>query len=155
MGVNEKETQQFPKSNLCFLGYQVDKIHFEVNKEYKAITKKGVPLLPSFSRKIAREENGVYQVKLEFKIFPAESDENMPISLETSITGRFALQSDDINLVRHNAVAILFPYLRSLVSFITLNANVAPLVLPIVNTTELFDKSDDEKDVGGKTDLEQ
>ena len=39
-----------------------------------------------------------------------------------------------------NATAIMFPYLRNLLSTITLNGNIPPYILPIVNVSKLFSK---------------
>lgn len=45
-------------------------------------------------------------------------------------------------LMISNTVAILFPYLRSLVTIITANANVPPYTLPVMNINELFAKTE-------------
>lgn len=39
----------------------------------------------------------------------------------------------------NNAIAILFPYVRSFVSTITLQANIHPLLLPTLNLSDLQD----------------
>lgn len=39
-----------------------------------------------------------------------------------------------------NSIAILFPYIRSMVSTITLQANIQPLILPILNLVSLKDQ---------------
>ena len=39
-----------------------------------------------------------------------------------------------------NATAIMFPYLRNLLSTITMNGNIPPYILPIVNVSKLFSK---------------
>lgn len=36
-----------------------------------------------------------------------------------------------------NSIAILFPYVRAFVTFITIQANVRPLILPTMNLSEL------------------
>lgn len=38
-----------------------------------------------------------------------------------------------------NSIAILFPYIRAFVSTLTLQANVVPIVLPILNLSDLKD----------------
>lgn len=37
-----------------------------------------------------------------------------------------------------NAVAILFPYLRSVISNLTINCGVQPVILPTLNISEYF-----------------
>lgn len=42
-------------------------------------------------------------------------------------------------LTTKNTVAILFPYIRALVSNYTANANVPPLILPPINVSKILD----------------
>lgn len=46
----------------------------------------------------------------------------------------------DIKFFEKNAIAILFPYLRAIVSTYTVNANVAPILLPAMNINEYLRK---------------
>lgn len=39
----------------------------------------------------------------------------------------------------NNAIAILFPYIRSFISTVTLQANIQPLLLPTLNLSDLQD----------------
>lgn len=54
-------------------------------------------------------------------------------------------EDDDKNgMAINNATAILFPYLRNLVSTVTLNGNVPPYILPVMNIVELFKKQENK-----------
>ena len=46
----------------------------------------------------------------------------------------------DIKKFESNAIAIMFPYLRAIISTYTVNANVAPVLLPAMNINEYFRK---------------
>lgn len=62
--------------------------------------------------------------------------------MSVNLTGIFELDGIDIDkreiYAEVNAVAILFPYIRALVSNFTANANVAPLILPTVNVMKML-----------------
>lgn len=65
------------------------------------------------------------------------------VFLEICIEGLFHLERwehpDLLPLIRSNSIAILFPYLRTLVSMVTANANISPYVLPVMNIAAMFD----------------
>lgn len=65
------------------------------------------------------------------------------VFLEICIEGLFHLEHwehpDLLPLIRSNSIAILFPYLRTLVSMVTANANISPYVLPVMNIAAMFD----------------
>ena len=41
-------------------------------------------------------------------------------------------------IIIDNSTSVLFPYLRTTLSNLTLNANITPYVLPLVNINRLF-----------------
>lgn len=59
------------------------------------------------------------------------------------MTGYFEV--DDINsemgkhLVNYNSIAILFPYVRSLITSYTANSNVPPLIIPPINVSKMVE----------------
>ena len=44
----------------------------------------------------------------------------------------------NLNVLVAKAAEIVFPYLRSVVSSITMSANITPYVLPIINMSNIF-----------------
>lgn len=60
--------------------------------------------------------------------------------VEGYFESNFDQQEDKISQYGKNAVAILFPYVRALVSSFTSNANVTPLILPTVNVNRLLEQ---------------
>ena len=61
--------------------------------------------------------------------------------LFVKMIGYFKLEGDgDINRYRNNALAIMYPYIRSLVTGYTANSNVTPLILPVINVNAMFNK---------------
>lgn len=68
--------------------------------------------------------------------------------MEVVLKGYFRVKGiqNDIKLFEKNAIAIMFPYLRAIVSTYTANANVAPVLLPAMNINEYFRKKYEKMD---------
>lgn len=121
---------KFQLSNYFFnkfeLNFQKDtpkdvNVNFDVRGEYNA-------------------EKNLFDIHLLFTAFPKTSREDNFIKV--NCIGTFQLQNvnkiDEIpEYFYSNAIAILFPYLRSSVSILTVQANITALVLPTFNLTEL------------------
>lgn len=113
---------------LKFVGYRVNRMNFELvrtkNKKFL--------LEPGIGCNIKRNEN---KILIELScLIENKPDAPSPFNLYVSITGAFevAESEEEINLV-DNAVAILYPYLRSVVSSLTLAGNISSYVLPTMN----------------------
>lgn len=88
-------------------------------------------------------------VELEIKVFD-KPDKAYPFRLNVEIVGFFECENCeendiDIEEFKPNAVAILYPYARALVTSITANANTNPMILPTINTNKLLNKENDKK----------
>lgn len=75
--------------------------------------------------------------------------ENLPFDLKATIEGKFKyihggkLPSNYLQLIQNNAATILFPYLRSAISQITLLGNeYSPIILPLINIESLKEEHD-------------
>ena len=86
-------------------------------------------------------------VELEIKVFD-KPDKAYPFRLNVEMVGFFECENceeNDIEEFKPNAVAILYPYARALVTSITANANTNPMILPTINTNKLLNKENDKK----------
>lgn len=127
---------------LSFEDYIVKTILFEQNQDLlmQTVEKQNnkIPCSPALSREITMLEDGCYLVDLEFEMI-VENAQNAAIKLKIEIEGRFSVDGDnDETFIYENATAILFPYLRALVSTITANANLPSLILPPINIAAFF-----------------
>ena len=129
------------KSCLSLKNYVVKTMMFSLNESFNFNSTATISLSPEFTRNITKIDNDNVAVNLIFCIDNKKGD--MPFSMEVNIEGMFYLenweQPDLFPLIRSNSVAILFPYLRTLVSMITANANIAPYVLPVMNISAMFE----------------
>lgn len=136
------------KSCLTLKKYIVKTMNFSINEDFQFNQNTTISINPEFNRQIRKIDNDTAVVNLGFSISNENND--MPFSIEIDIEGLFHLENwehpDNLQIITSNAIAILFPYLRSLVSMVTANANISPYVLPVMNITALFD---------GETELQQ
>ncbi|WP_239733679.1 protein-export chaperone SecB [Mammaliicoccus sp. M-M49] len=130
-------------SPLIFKDYIVTETYLKTNLKFKQENMRKVSITQDFSADIAYDMNGVSYVQLNLEI-KNKKDES-PFDLSVSIVGFFELNSDGyeeeeyINLLKVNAVAILYPYLRSIVTDITSKANAFnPLILPPMNIASML-----------------
>ncbi|MDD3958090.1 MAG: protein-export chaperone SecB [Candidatus Izemoplasmatales bacterium] len=100
-------------------------------------------ITPSFHRDITRVDQDNIVLTLSFKIEGDESES--PFEIFASLCGHFHIEQWESTLelkklALNNTTAILFPYLRALVSSITMNANIPPYIIPVFNVVELFEQ---------------
>lgn len=77
------------------------------------------------------------------EVFPTKEKKVYPFNLKVTMSGFFEYEGNiDVEQYLPNAAAIMYPYMRSIVTSITSNANVAPLILPTINTRKLFEEKE-------------
>lgn len=68
------------------------------------------------------------------------------LSIKVNVAGVFRLDnwevSENSELIKANTAAILFSYLRALVSMITTNANIPSYTIPVMNIAALFERNE-------------
>ena len=127
--------------------YHVKTIKFSVNEDFCFPENEQVSISPEFQREITKIDDNHACVSLKFSIDNEKGD--MPFSIFADISGLFELKKkkkpDSLPLIKSNAVAILFPYLRSLITMVTANANIPPYTLPVMNIAAMFDQNDNQE----------
>lgn len=130
------------RSVLRFDKYIVKSISFQANEKCYCMDDQ-VELDFDFDIRSSIEENKLV-IELSSIIFPDAVTQNYPFEMEVVLKGFFSIDSVDSNVdisfFKTNAVAILFPYLRAIVSSYTANANIAPVILPAMNINEYIRK---------------
>lgn len=110
------------KNNPKFEGDEID-IQFDIEPQFQ----------------ISEEKDSMIVV-LEVDIFKDAIQNNYPFEMSIALVGMFQLEGmdDNIEKFKMNAVAILYPYIRSLVTSFTANSNITPLILPTINVNKLI-----------------
>lgn len=127
-----------------FLGYRISKFNYQINDDYG---NQKEPLLRELNiSRILDDDNPKY-AEIILGINIQSESKSLIISLE--IKGGF-IASDDMSeklfnvLCFQNAPAILFPYARSIITSLTAQSNIVPIIMPIVNFVEEYQKNIDK-----------
>lgn len=125
------------KSPLKFIDYIVDEVSFK--NEYSK--NDSFSLEFDIDSEVEFKDDNNFILKLNLYLFKKEED--VPFRMNVKALGMFEIDDVDeklkIELSEKNAVAILFPYLRALVSNYTSIANVTPLILPPINVAQYIE----------------
>ena len=123
---------------------KITKMLFEANKEF--VFKDEVSLDMNNSIHIIKnsdEQKYDSIVVLNFGIFTSKNLSDVPFKIDLEIEGHFIwddqLEKDAIKLdsmLGRNAPATLYSYLRPIITLITVEANMPPLVIPLMNFCE-------------------
>ncbi len=133
------------KSSFQLVGKpRISKMLFEANKEF--IFKGEVQLETNNNIHIIKnsdEQKNNSIVILNVGIFTSKSLSDVPFKMDFEIEGHFIwddkLAEDTFrldSLLKQNAPAILYSYLRPLITLITVEANMPPLIIPLMNFYE-------------------
>ncbi len=127
------------KSALYFDDYIVDSISFKNNP--KCNEEETFIDFTVDPQTTVGEDKKSMVVKLTVHIFKDAVKNNYPFEMSVTVEGfyRLEMQDEDILKYERNAIAILYPYIRAIVSNFTATANVNPLILPAINVNKLIE----------------
>lgn len=114
-------------SKLKMTGLYIESAKFERLEKYD----KNINI--SVTNSISKSDSD-YSIRLMVDIVSADSS----LKLNVVMIGKF--QCDNEELIEKNAIAIMFPYLRSYVSTLTTQPGLNPIVLQPVNVLSLLGK---------------
>lgn len=120
-------------SKLSFFGYYVKEVSFKMNDSFKS-SDEPVKIKSSLNHITKIEEDKMY-IELNLSVFDNMEENNYPFEMKVKLVGQFAIQGDNIQKFEINGIAILYPYLRAIVSTYTANSNIPTLILPPINVS--------------------
>ncbi len=128
---------------LSFKGYEIVKLNMTKVKNDMSKSADNIgflyKIIPNKKDKTYDKVNVIQGVRIG-------SSQEFPYDLEVVLKGNFKLESDSnnskIELIKTNASAILFPYLRATVSLLTSQLEYEKIILPVMNFTKVLDKAD-------------
>ena len=124
-------------SVLTFEKYIVNNIKFEANNKYE--NHGNTPIELAIKSKTEQKEDG-FNITLVLELFSLAEENNYPFHMELEVTGYFKVANNNAQIdLRPNAIAILYPYLRAIVSTYTSAANVNALILPTINVNKVLE----------------
>lgn len=131
------------KSVLEFKNYIVNEIVYKINKKFN---KDGETASVDLNIEPQIEINGNdMEINLITMICEKAEENNYPFEMKIDITGKFSVCGENPQKFQANAIAILYPYIRSIVSTYTAAANISPLILPAINVNAMIEAKNNEK----------
>ena len=119
-----------------FLDYRVSKVEFYLNKTEKQSNELNVEV--GSDKEVDKE---LKNMLVELNVEIGDKDES-PFFMSICLEGLFELSQDyldyDINLFYSNALSIMYPYVRAIVSTYTAGANIKPVILPTINIKKML-----------------
>lgn len=123
-------------SSLKFNNYIVNEVNFKSNRIQDDKKSWRLTFDITNSTKV-NEKRDKMEIILKVNVF--KNQETAPFNMEVEVSGFFELEGeDDITKYEANAIAIMYPYLRAIVSTYTSAANVAPVILPAINVNAML-----------------
>ena len=106
---------------ISFLNYEVTKVNFSLNDNFSG---NSVKLdIETSSDMILSDDKKQMEILLSVHIFKDAQNNNYPFEMYVQVRGYFE-SGEDISQYQANALAILYPYVRAIVSTYTANSNV-------------------------------
>ena len=135
------------ESTLKFKNYIVNEAVFKTNFDYSG--RQDIPIDFDINSSNKVEENN-FILGLGIVVFPNAKENDYPFTLKVELSGLFEVESgvDDKtkdNFIERNAIAILFPYLRAILSVYSSNSNVGTIVLPPINVVKYLEEKRKKK----------
>jgi preprotein translocase subunit SecB len=123
---------------------RIKKFDFELNEEYKLDGEIKLDMNNNIQINKGVDENAQQaRVTLSIGIFESIKIDEVPFKIMVDIEGRFkwnkTLEENEEMLelmLKQNAPAILYSYVRPIITIITVEANLPPLVIPLMNFQE-------------------
>lgn len=133
--------------NISLVYYRVNELDFKFNEAVKGNV--AFQIKPKIECKVAKKEDNLF-VNLTLKI-NEDISAPVPFNLKVVLAGTFKLKdatlSDELaqKAQVNEAFSVLYPYLRSIVSSVTLQCNIPAYILPTVMPEQLTESEQVDK----------
>lgn len=135
------------QSVLIFNGYSISNMKFERNYDYQSQQEMELNFDFEVHSHISDEKDEAV-LQMTCNIFEEEyKTGEAPFYLELTLNAYFEVDGQvDIEQFQVNSMAILLPYLRSIITSFTSQAGISPVILPTINIYSFFgNKIQDEE----------
>ena len=125
---------------ISFLGYRVKSLLYNCEPSFEFVELDGGAMHFNFQKALIKKDSHTVQVNLIANVFySTDKDFNSaPFKLSAEIAGRFTCEDEWCEKWETNALAILFPYIRAIISTVSSQIGREPIILPTVNITQMF-----------------
>lgn len=137
-----KENLNDIKGKISFEDYRVLEINYKLNTDFTS--NEPLPISLDISHNCQIFEDSM-SVKMGVVIFKDSEEKGYPFEMKVEIEGMFSFEGDvDGEKFLANALAILYPYIRAIVSSYTSLANIPALILPTINTNQYLKENENK-----------
>lgn len=137
---------------LKFNGYNVEKFNYIRNNSKDTNSNEPVSLSPQIMFKIVLKKDNPLKSNVLIGVRLGYDDNALPFKVEAVVKGYFELEGEATTeldsiykFYLQNGTAILYPYLRAIVTTLTGTGNYQAIILPTVNFYKLIENSDLEE----------
>ncbi len=133
-------------SVLRFHTYSVDEMVYRRNYDFFSSEQEIELDFHLEAKAILSDENDKSIIILTCEIFSDDFEKNnVPFYLKTTVRGFFTC-SEEVNIedFQFHGMAILLPYVRSIITSFTAQSGINPVILPPINVYKVFGKSETE-----------
>lgn len=134
------------KSKLSFKDYIVESINFKNNV---ACDNKETEIIFDIDSDVEFANENEFILKLSIELFRNAEENNYPFNMKIALFGFFEVENveekNKMAYAEQNAVAILFPYVRAIITSYTGLANIEPLILPPINVVKYINNKKAKK----------
>ena len=129
-----------------FYGYDVEKLKYKKNRCYNGQNIE-IPLSPEFLIRIVFSNDNPlkFNIIIGIRIGYSDVENELPFKVEAIIRGFYEMKQEEAHMkdliifcIRSGS-AILYPYLRSIITDITSKGKHTPIILPTLNFYKLFE----------------
>jgi preprotein translocase subunit SecB len=138
------------RSVLEFDNYYIDEFVFKKNENFTKDQDQKIDVDLNFEFDTVRNKNNFKRIVTCYIFDQNYVENNKPFYLKLKINGLFSLADYEENnrkhreIIKKNTLAILFPYIRSIISHMTLEMQVGPVQMPPMNINHFFDEQTDD-----------
>lgn len=127
-----------------FNGYRLVNVRYDCEPEFEFDNIKNGDMKFGFSKKSVVINENTRQLNLAGHVFFSDGEDfdKAPYKVVVEIAGMFSSQTEFMNCWENNALAILFPYVRSIISSITAQSGRPAVILPTANIVKMFSEAE-------------
>ena len=137
-----------------FNGYRISEFSYKCDPSFEFEGKDGETLRFNFQKAVTKMGSRSIQLNLRTNVFYSANDDiqSSPYTITLELAGRFDSEEDWMEQWETNALAILFPYARMIISTLTSQSGREPIILPTVNLAAMFNANSEEQDTDSSQD---
>ena len=126
------------KSKLSFINYKVKEVILKQNDSFKN-TGEPIDVIFKLKHETIKNDSNM-KIILKVEVFENAEENNYPFNMCVTLEGNFETEGEDIERFEINGIALLYPYVRAIISTYTANSNMPTLILPPINVGAYYNK---------------